>query len=59
MAQLWSLDDSGSLKKKDVLLPEQIEIPCTPAELAVEEVVVVRPSGFGTREKLPGFAYQE
>src|SRR5215472_3352993 len=43
MAQLWSLDDHRGLESKDVFVPEQIEIPRAPAELAVEKVVVVRP----------------
>src|SRR6516225_9712041 len=43
MAQLWSLDDHRGLKSKDVFVPEQIETPCAPAELAVEKVVVVGP----------------
>ena len=42
---MWSLDDRRGLESKDVFVPEQIETPCAPAELAVEEVVVVRPPG--------------
>src|SRR5215470_5475377 len=43
MAQLRSLDDRRGLESKDVFVPEQIEIPCAPAQLAVEKVVVVGP----------------